>query len=105
MAVDNASEFIRSGMPSQLAKVVADAIGESVPPGAVVVENGDSIPIKTNLTGTAVVAGGAITGVTLPGVWATVENGDSLDIPVTGVYSSTVDFTVVNGEITAIELS
>lgn len=105
MATTNASEFIRSGMPSQLAKVVADAIGNAVPAGGVVVENGDSIPIKTDLTGTAVVAGGAITGVTLPSGWATVKNEDSLEITVTGIYATTVEFTVVNGEITAIELS
>lgn len=76
----------------------------------VIVNDGAAIPVTNSVgtitvTGTANVAAGVLTNVSLPATDAIVTNAEALVVPVTGVIGTTATFTVAGGVITGIVLS
>lgn len=65
------------------------------------------IPVTLVSNGTPITPTNMGTPVTIVGAptFATVEDGQALQIPVTGTYTNTATLTVSNGAITAITLS
>lgn len=76
-----------------------------IPPGSALVESGDTVPVQ-GVSGTAVVAGGALTGVTLPGTSTVVSDGDtSLTVEDAASGTSTGTVTVSAGALSSITLA
>lgn len=79
-------------------------------PGGVTVEDGDPITVENadgsvSATATIEVAGGTLTGATLPDTHALVTSGELAGVTVSGEYTETVTLTVEGGVVTAITLS
>lgn len=77
---------------------------------AAVLKQGQNVAVRNSAgadshNATAVVTGGALTGVNLAATVALVDNADALVVPVTGTYATTATFTVAAGVITSIALS
>lgn len=87
---------------------VAGATG--LPATQAIVANGNTVAVRNSAgaashNGTAVVAGGAVTGVNLAATVAMVDSGTAITVPVTGTYATKITPTVVAGVITGFVLS
>lgn len=75
------------------------------------VDNSDTVVIQNSggtvkgASGTAVVANGVVTAVRTPATSAVVVGGAQTGVTVTGTYTSTVSFTITSGNLTGITLS